>query len=205
MILDNSLNELATLGLFLSPDNRSRKDNFLDDFELGALYLNNPSGGLLQADWHVYNVGNNIYLNRLLGDQQKLIFSTSTIPTELTFAFDSNMQPQIAFVENNVVKFRWYDSVIENYTITEYSGIRSPRLALDDKRDLETFYRDVLFFYIKSGEIEKLCYRQQRDRYEIERELAILPVNTKYLNRFGIATNRRIQIEIVTDGPPQYA
>ena len=198
MILDNTLNLDASIGLFLSPDDRKR-DNLLEDLEKGGLFVNNPAGELQLTNWHIYNVGFDIFCNRLIDtDEPKFLFSVSTVPSEINFTFDSNMQPQVAYVENGVVKFRWFDSEVEKFTTTIYENVYSPRLCLDDKRKLETAYRDVLLFYIKIGPPDKLCYRQQRDRYTIERELMEVPENTKRLGRVGMATTRRVQIEFIT-------
>ena len=200
MILDERLNPLASLGNFLSPDDRIRK-KLTEDFESGSLTINDPGGGLFQSTWHIYNVGTNVFINRLLDDYPKLVFTTNEVPTELNLAFDSNMQPQVAYVEAGIVKFRWYDSLTENFTITSYPDTYSPRLCLDDKRELESVYRDVLLFYIKRGETEKLCYRQQRDRYTIEREITDVPTNTIRLGRVGMANTQRVQIEFITQEP----
>lgn len=197
MIIDEKLELNAPIGSFLEPDNRIR-EILTEDFERGSASLNNPTGGLLQDNWRVYSIGTNIYLNKLLADNPKLIFTTSIEPTEVNFAFDSNMKPQVVYVEGGQVKFRWFDSVLEDYTTTVYTGIISPRLSLDDKRPLQGSNRDILLLYIKTGSPLKLCYRQQRDRYETERELYDLPDNTIRLGRFGKADTNRVQIEYIT-------
>lgn len=87
---------------------------------------------------------------------------------------------------------------IGQFATTEYSGVYSPRLCLDDKREYQNASRDVLFFYIKTGTPEKLCYRQQRERYTVERELVDVPANTLRLGRVGMAKTNRVQIEFIT-------
>lgn len=198
MIPGNSLNLLAPTGTYIAPDDILRED-LLEDFELGSATLNDPTGGLRQTTWRAYTNEKNIYVSKLSGGSPTLVTTTSIIPNEINLAFDSNMRPQIAYVETvdetSVVKFYWYDTAIGGFTTTTYSDIYSPRLCLDDKRDLESAARDILFFYIKKGETEKLCYRQQRDRYTIERELMNVPEYTVKLGRTGMSNINRVQIE----------
>ena len=197
MIPGDSLNSSASSGEYYFPDNMFRVDTD-KDYELGSLNLNDSTGGLLQAAWTAFIEGNNIYIKKFPNGVNNLIVTTISPPTEVSFTFDSNMRPQIVYVEDGVTKLYWYDTSVGQFVTTEYSGIYSPRLSLDDKRGFQNAYRDILFFYIKTGTPSKLCYRQQRERYTVERELVNVPANTVRLGRIGMAKTNRFQVEFIT-------
>ena len=51
---------------------------------------------------------------------------------------------------------------------------------------------DVLLFYIRAGNV---YYRQQRDRFSIERLLGAVPVGMTRFLRWGMSTTLRVQLE----------
>jgi hypothetical protein len=53
---------------------------------------------------------------------------------------------------------------------------------------------DVILFYIKDG---ALFYRQQRDRYGVERRLCDCPNTTIRIERVSMNTLNRLQIEFI--------
>ena len=57
-----------------------------------------------------------------------LLFSAPGI-TEVTFAFDRNMQVAVAYQVAGVVSLRWYDATVPGYVVTELPGIRNPKLT----------------------------------------------------------------------------
>lgn len=202
MIPGESLNLQAPIAEFLVPDDQPYILSI--DYEQGSLALNDPTGGLQQATWQAYAEQKDIYVRKLPDGEPVKLLTSSEFITELSFTFDSNMRFQVVYGETDLVKFYWYDTAISQFVTTEYAGIRSPRLCLDDKRGLEAAARDILFFYIKPGDPETLCYRQQRDRYLTERTLAELPINILRLGRTGMAKSNRVQVEIITEGDPVY-
>ena len=111
--------------------------------------------------------------------------------TELNLAFDQNMRPFFAYVENGQAKFRWYDTVLGANRITDLGpNDYSPRCCMDDKREMQTSLgsNDIILAYMRAG---ALYYRQQRDRFENE-YLLHADVNAKFL-RIGMNKEWRLQ------------
>ena len=171
-----------------------RQASLLRDLALGSLLISDPTGGLRQATWEGYLDGQTF---KVWIPPSGIVTDVLTVTgqvTELSLAFDSNMRPHFAYVEDGVPKFYWYDTSTNQNTITPYPGITSPRLCLDDKRDRQGASRDVLLFYLREG---SLYCRQQRDRYEVEyflQETAALAID-----QVGMAAHNRLRIELIYD------
>lgn len=138
------------------------------DYELGGVALNDASQGLMLQMWRAQIV-----------DDNKIVLDAQNVPeatiinginiTEVSFSFDRNMNPAVAYVEDGVAKLYWYDSTLPGMTTTVYPDIVTPRLSHDDKRDLQSAISDVIFAYLRNeGGENRVFYRQQRDRYTIE-------------------------------------
>jgi hypothetical protein len=92
--------------------------------------------------------------------------------------------------------FRWYDSSIDDYTVTTYEGLTTPVVVLDDKRAGQSGRSDVLLIYLKG---ERLYYRQQRDRYNTEYYLGS-QLGATGIGRAGMSDLARLQLEILKQG-----
>ena len=109
--------------------------------------------------------------------------------TEIDLTFDQNMRPCVAFVSDSIPKLYWYDTKIGDFNIMTFSGILSPRVSLDDKRDFNISNSDIIFAYIKNN---GLYYRQQRERFTVEHLLKSYQNNhSKLLWRIGMGINNR--------------
>lgn len=175
---------------FLTPDDEVTIA--MIDYEAGGVAIQDPSQGLTGYTWKIFQVNLDVFVQRN-GADPVLLFSQDNI-TSLSLAFDQNMRPNVAYtLADGTVALRWFDSTIQNFRTTNFGTARCPRLTLDDKRIEMTTTSDVLFFYIKGDE---LCWRQQRDRYGVERVLVngILP--TTVLKNVGMNTVYRIQFEL---------
>ena len=99
--------------------------------------------------------------------------------------------------EDNSVKLFWYDSSLESYVITPYSGLISIKLAHDDHRDIQVLRgaTDIIFTYLTTG--GALKWRIQRDRYLTEYTHAgtTFP-QTAMITHFGLSTANRLQWRI---------
>lgn len=151
---------------------RSKPVRDIIDYESGGFDLQDSSRGLLCNIWRTRILGNGtqIVLDAEPAniDGQKvpaLIVITGTNITEVSTTFDSNMNPAIAYVEDGTPKLYWFDTLAGMQVTTDYPGIITPRVSLDDKRPMQSAIRDVIFTYIRDGQV---YYRQQRDRYTIE-------------------------------------
>jgi hypothetical protein len=172
MIPEHVLSTELRQALFYTPD--SYDPSPIVDWELGGIALNDPSVGLQYQVWkcylHIDGVleESNVWIGPEAGPFE--VFYAGGDITEISFCFDQNMNPFLAYVEDSVAKFYWFDTVVSDYVVTELPvGSRSPKCCIDDKRDVHTSTSDIILTYMRT---DKLYYREQRDRYLIEYELA---------------------------------
>jgi hypothetical protein len=166
MIPEQRLSSVIKYADFYPPDDID-PPNSLTDYEMGGRALNDPSAGLRDRVWTaVADEGGAVRVSAA-GVFETLVFTAPGI-TELSLAFDQNMRPFFAYVQDGQAKFRWYDTVLGANRITNLAaGDRWPRCTMDDKRLSATQQNmsDVILTYVRDGD---LYYRQQRDRYENE-------------------------------------
>lgn len=170
MIPEERLSSTAVPADFIAPDDAD-PPNALVDYELGGVALNDASGGLQDRVWTLRAEGDTgrVYVGAP-GVGESLVFTALGI-TELSLAFDQNMRPFIAFVQNGRAKYRWFDTVIGENRISDLDPAdETPRCCMDDKRGNQTSLgtNDIILAYVRGGD---LYYRQQRDRFETERLL----------------------------------
>jgi hypothetical protein len=192
MLPGNVASSISVPGRVLAPDNIG--SSLFVDFERGGLAITDASLGLDYQDWQCkYNPSTGHVFINPVGDADALYV---TIPgaSEMAFAFDQSMRPVLAYMVGAVGRLRWYDTTVSSFATTEFTGIRSPRLTLDDKRPSQLGSSDIIFAYIKAN--GDLCYRQQRDRYETERVLHTGVDPSMRLVAAGMAANLRLHFEI---------
>jgi len=189
----NQLSSEPVPGYFLG----ARAQVFPDyiDYADGGVGIQDPSLGLNYQTWTAEIVEDIV--------EDRIVLSAPTYPattvytgddiTEVSLAFDQNMNPVIAFVEAGVSKLYWYDTLAGEQVVTEIPGnVTHPRVALDDTRQFNIVNSDIILAYIKDG---ALCYRQQRDRFEVERQLSSGPWIA--LVRIGMGSTLRFQFQVV--------
>jgi hypothetical protein len=193
-IPNNQLSSDRPESALLSPDNRVRLDPKVD-WERGGVALNDSSQGLNVRDWKVWTDGIKVWVAPdPEGAPAVEVFAGADI-TEVSLAFDQNMQPTLALVDAGVTKLRWYDTLANAMTTTNFPGHKTPMLTLDDKRDIatQTGVNDIIFAYIREGLV---CWRQQRDRYGAENQLGAAPsANSRILG-----VGNRLQVKL--SSPP---
>lgn len=161
------------------------------DYMDGGVDIQDPSLGLDYQTWAAEIVENRIMLSAPTFPETPIY--TGDDITEVSLAFDQNMQVCIAFVETGMAKLLWYDTIASQLVVTELgAGVSHPRVALDDNREFNRTGSDVILAYIKDG---ALYYRQQRDRYGIERQLSSGPWIA--LVRIGMGSTLRFQFQVV--------
>lgn len=178
----------------LTPDNLERVDP-RRDWERGGVALSDPTQGLNVRNWTAWTDGIAIFVAPYPEQTPAVQVQTGVDITEVSLAFDQNMQPNVVYVDDGLCKLWWYDSTIPGMTTTSFPGYRTPMLTLDDKRDRATNngQNDIIFAYVRDG---LLCWRQQRDRYTIERVLGALPNAATRIVGMGMAENNRLQIRL---------
>ena len=194
MLPDNTLTELDRAS-FLPPRNKSQTATKC--WELGGIALSDTSEPM-QYYWYGYVKGKAIYLQRS-GVEPIAVLAFAGDVTEMSFSFDQNMRPTIAYVENGVAKLYWYDSSAAKNVVTLYPNITNPRLSLDDKRKFNIGNSDIIFAYVSDH--NRLCYRLQRERYGTEHilltdttksdkdPLKLFNIGMSTANRFLFETN----------------
>lgn len=186
VIPDNRLSTLLVAGLWLDAD--TLENSNLIDYEIGGIGLNDPSQGHYVQIWTLQLVGDDVII--YADNWPEEILFTRTGITELSLAFDQNMNPFVAFVENDVAKYWWYDTNLGDTTFTSLpAGSRTPRCTLDDKRQNMTSTSDIILSYIGSN--DTLYFRMERERYTVERTLKTGVIGR--IKRVGMNHYNRLQ------------
>jgi hypothetical protein len=154
---------------------------------MGGIALNDPSQGRLYQPWTVAYDGTNILVNP--GSAAVVFTLAAADVTSVSLAFDSSMAIVLCWTTSTGAAIYYYDTVSAAYTTRTFSGFTSCRVCVDDPRAFNTGASDVIFGYTNAG---SLCYRQQRDRYNIE---YIIISTAKLLTRMGPSTVDRLQFE----------
>lgn len=163
MIPLNRLSVTPQPAEFLEPDDIETPSSLVD-YELGGVDLNDASQGLRVRNWRLRMVGNDVRINAD-GVPETTLFTRSGI-TELSLAFDQNMRPYVAFIQNGQAILRWYDTLAQQQVFLDLAeGTVTPRVCLDDKRPLQVGASDVILAYVLN---DNLYFRAQRDRFEVE-------------------------------------
>jgi len=163
-IPENRLSSLHITDFYIAPDDR---ETFaLLDYEQGGIGLNDPSQGLNIIPWTLrYFPATGDMVIESETTAPTILFTRSGI-TEISLAWDQNMNPFVAFVENGDAKFWWYDSEIATTVFTNLpANSLTPRCCLDDKRQSLTGDSDIILCYVLNGDLKM---RMQRDRYEVQ-------------------------------------
>lgn len=165
----------------------------LVDYELGGVALTDASQGLMVKPWKCWLDQFNVWLQAEDSDTPILLFQEVGL-TEIALCFDQNMRWSVAYVQDGILKLRWWDSLVNSYVTTVFDVARTPKMALDDKRATQQANSDMILAYMRGN---ALYYRQQRDRFAIERLLRDnLYPNTK-LKNIGMGKNLRMLFELV--------
>ena len=164
MLPDDTLTQLDEAS-FLPPRNKPFSDT--KSYELGGVAIGDTSEPF-EYYWFGFIQGKAICLQRY-GTEPTPIIAFAGNVTEMSFSFDQNMRPTIAYVENGLAKLYWYDASVSKNVLTLYPNITNPRLSLDDKRKFNIGNSDIIFAYV--ADYNRLSYRLQRERYSAEHVL----------------------------------
>lgn len=191
MLPNGAISSVPISAPFLSPD--SQRLTLVEDFEAGGVAVQDTSQGLSSHRWRCFIGQTGIHIQRDgLADQ---LWVTVSGVLEVALAFDQNMRPAVAWrVDNGRIYLRWYDSQAAQYVTTDFGLGKNPRLTLDDKRQTQIGNSDVIFAYIRGGSV---YYRMQRDRFQTEYQIASGLASNLVLRNIGMATNWRLQFELV--------
>lgn len=194
----NVLSSSPVKAEFLQPDASGRKSK-TEDFERGGVALNDVSQGMNVQDWRVRIVGTTMRLGVYPDGVESDLFLAAEV-SEVSLAFDQLMRPAVAYMQAGIAKLYWYDTALSAQSTLTIGAVRTPFLCLDDKRATQSSTSDILLFYLTGTELR---YRQQRDRFTIERTLATGLDGGSFITRCGMGTNLRLHIEISGAGKLQ--
>jgi hypothetical protein len=172
--------------------------SLLVDTEMGGIGLSDPSQGVNYQPWTCTvdsTAAGHVYLSAA-NTPPTLVLTVPGI-TQVSFTFDQNMHPFIAFTQNGNARFYWFDESIPGFTTTTLdAGALTPRASLDDKRAFAVNGggTDILLFYVLNN---NLLMRQQRDRYTIAYTMAT-NLNVQYLGNtvFQVGMNQKLRFQV---------
>ena len=193
MMPDNELSSIPITGQLLVTDPQPTP---LISRQRGGVGYRDASQGVNVKVWTCTLV-NEVDVVIYAGDVAPIVLFSGEDITQLSLAFDQNMNAFVAFVQAGQAKYYWYDSLIEQQIISNLPvGATYPRATLDDHRMLETAHSDIIMVYLLNG---NLYFRMQRDRYLVQRLLYAdlnLVVIAPVIRYIGMNDKNRLQIMI---------
>jgi len=161
------------------------------DYEDGGIDIQDTSKGLLYQEWTARISDDKTEILISAKNKAEYTFLTGANITEVSLTFDQNMNPCVAYVENEISKFYWFDASLPAYDTIIIDG-STPKIFLDDKRFSQGANSDILMFYLRN---ENLYHRMQRDRFLVEYLLAS-GVHSELISVVGMGKDWRVQIHL---------
>lgn len=183
----------AVVGELLAPDGMPKRPTI--DYELGGISLQDSSQGLMVQTWRCwFDRDSASVMVEAPNTPPTKIFDQSGI-TWLSFSFDQNMRWCAVYTLSNGESFlRWYDSLAGDYAITELqTGVKSPFLTLDDKRQYQSGNSDIILAYIQN---QSVILRVQRERFQVPHVWQEDIPKDWIIRNFGMSNKLRLQMEI---------
>lgn len=189
---DNRLSTYEADEEFLPPDDLPYTP--LNVSELGGVDLQNTTQGLKSNIWTLrYDMFNKGLILETYGKYYEIVKDIEA-PDSIDLAFDQNMNYAVCWSSGNTVKLKWFNPQVINFVTEMFTGVRDGHLSLDDKRIEFTNTSDIIFAYIKTN--GSLCYRQQRDRFTVERTLKENIPDECTLEKIGMTRGNRMKFKI---------
>lgn len=189
MLPNNAISVTPNYSAYQSPDNVDNQAT--QSYEYGGTAINDASLGRLYQVWRAYFDGAGAYVAPSVSGTPITTLVTATGISFVSIAFDTSMAPSLAYIQNGVYKFRWYNTLTAMYQTDTYAGLTSVKVSTDDKRRGVEGQSDVILAYTRDG---TLYWRQERDRYLIEYTAG--PSGTRLLTRLGMNAQFRMQFEL---------
>lgn len=159
------------------------------DYVDGGIAFNDTTQGLMFQTWQA-----RVYYDKILVSADtvpEFLFLEGEDLQEVSMCFDQNMQPCVAYVEQNRSKLRWYNTLTAQFdTIDLPYGTKTPRVVLDDPRPSQSENSDIILVYVRNN---ALYFRKQRDRFLIE---YLLQDGVNFdIVKIGMTSANRLQIQ----------
>lgn len=187
MIPSNAFTPVPLVSDFPSPTNEPYTP--LRQVVMGGVALNDSSLGRTVRRWVVYYANGTIYV-RPESEADPVFSMPASNVLSVSMAFDNNMALAIAWQTPTGANLYYYDTTASAHTTRFFPNVTSCRVCIDDVRQFYVASSDIIFAYTLNN---ALYWRQQRDRYEIER---LVGATTKKLKRVGPNVQRRLQFEL---------
>lgn len=161
---------LSTVTIVAAFRNELPYGNPLQAYEMGGVGLSDPSQGIELKPWLLrYDVASGDFLVGADDVPETVLFNRPDV-TQISLAFDRNMSPVVSFTQAGQAKFWFFEDLIPAFVFweTELGTAVDPHVCHDDKRFYSDGISDVILSYVRDN---NLYYRQQRDRYLVERQL----------------------------------
>lgn len=189
-LAENRLSSEPIVANYIGDANLPKGRNF--EYISGGYSLQDPSQGLTGQVWLGSIVDGSI-LTLSAANYPEQPFYTGVNITDLSIAFDRNMNLNATFIEDGEFKLYWYDSTVGEMVVSSFGNdCKTPRVNLDDKREFNSINSDIILAYIKDG---NLYYRQQRDRFTIE--YLLKNGNFLAIEKIGMNAKNRMQFSVL--------
>lgn len=174
------------------------EDSFSFDINIketiyGGIDLNDSSFGLNYQLWDISYINNQVIVTSRLNNKQYIIYEVENA-TDISVAFDQNMNPWCLYQKEEQYYLYWYDVTINQYSLTSFENIITPFMFMDLIDPVFSDQSSINIFYIKDG---KIYCTQQSTRFTVQNLLYTFPTGTVkhkliasgYLpNRLGLKT-----------------
>lgn len=168
-----------------------KADSPLTDYEYGGIAIGDTSKGMMYQIWKLVYGAGNFRVVDLLGNSV-LVHTVSGYVTQVSLAFDQNMRPTIAYVEDDIVKLYWFDSSVGHNVISSFPSYRSPRVSLDDGRAFNIPESDIIFVFIEDNQLK---YKVQRERYSTAYTITAVDAD-ETISQVGMDKGFRFKFEL---------
>lgn len=185
MIPANAITTTPITGTFYPPEDGPYTPG--QHTVLGGVAIGDSSKGRQVKYWRATLAAGSVSIHPV-GEPVAYSLSVPGAST-IALAFDNNMAVVLAWQTSTGSNLYYFDTLTGTYLTKEFNGTTSCRVCVDDARDFYNTNSDVIFAYTKNN---TLYWRQQRDRYEIER---VVGTTAKKLIRMGLAQTNRLQFE----------
>lgn len=198
-IPENRLSTTFVDGVYIPPEQLDRSD-LLEDYEGGPIGVTDTSGGLNYQVWRLSYVDPDFTIYPQTIGSSSVILSAAGCE-QVSFCFDQNARPSACYIIGGSAFLYWYDSTQAQYVTTEFAGIVSCILSMDDKRDLQIGANDIIFWYTKevAPGTYNLYQRTQRERFLTEYLMA--EGTYQYLFKAGMHDGLRGKITLINNLP----
>lgn len=183
-IPENRISTILQEAPYFSPDDLARES--LTDYEQGGFDLLDTTQDMSFQRWTLTYNDPNVTVTAE-NSNGGLLFSLPGI-TELSLAFDQNMNPFVTYVVGGQAWYWWFNpQLTQQEHVQMQSSVLNPRCCLDDKRIGQVSASDIILAYVLNN---NLYYREQRDRFEIE---YLLQAGVSNLYSVGMGEHLRLQ------------